>query len=198
MWAVFPPPSPPLISYWFLVSHQTSLLGCKKYVSFQPSGWKGGGGGESLKVRTRISDEVNQRVTSGSGVRPRSRRSVGSVLAIAAVVVQFYFPISRLSLAVKWITFLQMRWTNHRDHQCEGQRRRYRLDPCLHFRWWASCPRAERSKDLRRRIVHQGFHRTKRQHVNFEGLQVNPLLANINIYFLYFPVTRTRRIVLKM
>lgn len=158
---------------------------------FNPRGGRGEGG-ESLKVRTRISDEVDQRVTSGSGVRPRSRRSV------VAVVVQFYFPISRLSLAVKWITFLQMRWTNHRDHQCEGQRRRYRLDPCLHFRWWASCPRAERSKDLRSRIVHQGFHRTKRQHVNFEGLHVNPLLANINIYFLYFPVTRTRRIVLKM
>ena len=111
----------------------------------------------------------------------------------------FLFPISRLSLAMKWITFSQMRWTSHRDHPCEGQwRRKYRLDPCLHFRWRASCPRAERSKDLRSRIVHQGFHRTKRQHVNFEGLHVNPLLANINIYFLYFPVTRTRRIVLKM
>ena len=68
---------------------------------FNPRGGRGEGGGESLKVRTRISDEVNQRVTSGSGVRPRSRQSVGSVLAIAAVVVQFYFPISRLSLAVK-------------------------------------------------------------------------------------------------
>ena len=111
----------------------------------------------------------------------------------------FLFPISRLSLAMKWITFSQMRWTSHRDHPCEGQwRRKYRLDPCLHFRWRASCPRAERSKDFRSRIVHQGFHRTKRQHVNFEGLHVNPLLANININFLYFPVTRTRRIVLKM
>lgn len=63
-----------------------------------------------------------------------------------------------------------MRWTSHRDHPCEGQgRRKYRLDPCLHFRWRASCPRAERIKDLRTRIVHQCFHRTTRQHVNFEG-----------------------------
>ena len=90
MWAVFPPPSPPLISYWFLVSHQTSLLGCKKYVSFQPSGWKGGGGGGILKGKdknkrwsqstcdVRIGSQAQ--VTTVGGERSRYRSCSSSIL----------------------------------------------------------------------------------------------------------------------